>query len=142
MAVAITVFMYFNKPANKGGVMVLSPTPTPVASITKKPAVKPPISGSAKQTQTYTELVAAYFDKRIQFDDHCQAFPPNTTFKNGTAVMFDNRSSATRSIKIGDVAYTFGGYDYKIITLLTSNFTKSWPLVCNSSSVGTLLIQK
>ena len=116
-----------------------TPTPTPAKLSTKKP----PISGTAQQTQAYSEVVKQYAGKHIQFDANCQAIPTQTTFKNGTAVLFDNRSGDARTIKIGDVSYSFPGYGYKILTLSSSTLPKTLNLNCGSAvNVGSILIQR
>jgi len=57
--------------------------------------------------------------------------------------MFDNRSGDARYIKIGDVIYLFGGYDYKILTLSSSTLPKTLTMDCGSAvNVGTILLQK
>ena len=118
-----------------------SPTPTPVAV---KPAIKkPPISGTAQQPQAYSEVVKQYVGRQIQFDVNCQAIPTQTTFKNGTVIMFDNRSGDARTIKIGDVSYSFSGYGYKILTLSSPTLPKTLNLNCGSAvNVGSILIQR
>ena len=119
----------------------ISPTPTltPVKSVAKKPSA----SGTAQQTQIYSEVVQQYAGRHIQFDMNCQAIPTQTTFKNGTAVLFDNRSGDARTIKIGDVAYSFPGYGYKILTLSSPALPKMLNLHCGSAvNVGSVLIQK
>lgn len=119
-----------------------SPTPTP--TVISKPVVKKPsVSGTAEQTLAYSEVVKQYVGRQIQFDINCQAIPAQTTFKNGTSVMFDNRSGDARTIKIGDVSYVFPGYGYKVLTLSSSVLPKTLNLNCGSAvNVGSVLIQK
>lgn len=100
-------------------------------------------SGTANQAQTYTRLVTEYKDRRIQFDMRCQAVPSNITYKNGTQVMFDNRSGDARVITIGGVKYNFPGYGYKIITLSSQTLPKNILLSCGAAvNVGQVLLQK
>ncbi len=102
-----------------------------------------PLSGTANQTQTYTKLVAQYSTRRIQFDALCQAIPKNPTYKNGTQVMFDNRSGDARTITIGGVKYYFPGYGYKILTMYSSTLPKTIYLSCGTAvNVGQILLQK
>ena len=115
-----------------------TPTPTPAKTVTKKA----PVSGTAQQTQAYSEVVKQYTGRHIQFGINCQAIPPQTTFKNGTVVLFDNRSGDARTIKIGDVSYSFPGYGYKILTLSNSTLPKTLNLHCGSAvNVGSILLQ-
>ena len=117
-----------------------SSTPTPVVS--KPAAKKTPASGTAEQTQAYSEVVKQYVGRHIQFDANCQAIPTQTTFKNGAAVLLDNRSGDARTIKIGDVSYSFPGYGYKILTLSSSTLPKTLNLNCGSAvNVGSILLQ-
>ena len=131
---------------NKRDQVALQPTAsaTPTPTVTPKPAVKkPPVSGTAQQTLAYSEVVKQYVGRHIQFDVNCQAIPTQTTFKNGTAVVFDNRSGDARTIKIGDVSYVFPGYGYKILTLSSSTLPKTLSLNCGSAvNVGSILLQK
>ncbi len=105
--------------------------------------VAPSKGGTATQTQTYTKLVTQYKDRRIQFDAMCQAKPNNVTYKNGTSVMFDNRSGDARIITIGGVKYSFPGYGYKILTLSSPILPKTLLLSCGAAvNVGQILLQK
>lgn len=105
--------------------------------------IAPVKGGTAYQTQTYTKLVTQYVDRRIQFDAMCQAHPNNITYKNGTKVMFDNRSGDARIITVGGVKYNFSGYGYKILTLYSSKLPKTLLLSCGATvNVGQILLQK
>ncbi len=105
--------------------------------------VAPAKGGTANQTQTYTKLTAEYKDRRIQFDIRCQSIPSNVTYKNGTKVMFDNRSGDARIITIGGVQYNFPGYGYKILTLSSPNLPKNLLLSCGAAvNVGQILLQR
>lgn len=144
-AVALAVFIYVKKPADRwsspDGVLA-SPTPTPSVKVYKKAA--PKTGGeSVGQSMPYSQLVAEYATRRIQFDERCQAIPGSPTYKNNTSVMFDNRSGDARYIKIGDVIYLFGGYDYKILTLSSSVLPKTISLSCGAAvNVGSILLQR
>ena len=144
-ALALAVFIYVKKPADKWGApegAIVSPTPTPSQKIIKKSTAKP-TGGTSSQTMPYSQLVAEYADRRIQFDERCQAIPGNPTYKNDTKVMFDNRSGDARYIKIGDVTYLFGGYDYKILTLSSLTLPKTLSMNCGAAiNVGNILLQK
>ena len=142
LAAIVAVVMLMNKRDQVALQPTASATPTP--TVTPKPAVKkPPVSGTAQQTLAYSEVVKQYVGRQIQFDANCQAIPTQTTFKNGTSVMFDNRSGDARTIKIGDVSYVFPGYGYKILTLSSSTLPKTLNLNCGSAvNVGSILLQK
>ncbi len=100
-------------------------------------------TGTTSQAKAYTQLVNQYKDRRIQFDAGCQAIPSNITYKNGTTVMFDNRSGDARQIKIGSLTYSFAGYGWKILTLRSSTLPKTLMLNCGAGvNVGQILLQK
>lgn len=66
---------------------------------------------------TYQQALEKYKDRRLQFNDRCQASAPNVvTYKDNTGIMLDNRSAETRTIKVG-ATYTIKPYGFKIITL-------------------------
>ena len=99
-------------------------------------------SGTANQTVKYTQLVKDYEGRRIQFDMMCQAIPSNTTYKNNTKIMFDNRSSDARIITIGGVKYNFSGYGYKVLNISGSNLPAKVSFNCGAAvNVGSILIQ-
>lgn len=98
-------------------------------------------SGNAAQAK-YTQLVKDYEGRRVQFDIGCQALVPNTTYKNNTKIMFDNRSGDARIITIGGVEYNFPGFGYKILNISGSNLPARVSFDCGSAvNVGGILIQ-
>jgi hypothetical protein len=110
---------------------ILSPTP----SLTTTP--KPSLS--------YTNAVKQYGERRIQFDDHCQAVHNQITVKNNTNFMFDNRSNKKRTIKIDSKAYTIAAYSYRILTFYSapSTLPHTAYISCDAQpNVATVLIQK
>lgn len=99
-------------------------------------------SGTATQTVKYTQLMKDYEGRRIQFDMTCQAIPPNTTYKNNTKIMFDNRSGDARVITIGGVQYNFPGYGYKILNISGAKLPARVSFNCGAAvNVGGILIQ-
>lgn len=101
------------------------------------------VSGSANQTVKYTQLVKEYEGRRIQFDMTCQATPPNTTYKNNTKILFDNRSGDARVITIGGVQYNFPGYGYKVLNISGAKLPAKVSFDCGAAiNVGSILIQK
>jgi len=135
--ISLIVFMGDNKEVEEprdttNGTVNVSPTTSPV----------PARSSSPVKTKTYTELVAEFNGRRIQFDINCQAIPNYVTFKEGTQVMFDNRSGEQRFITIGGVSYSFPGYGYKILTMSADKLPATVLLSCGSAiNVGQILIQ-
>ncbi len=122
---------------------LLTPTPAPT------PAVTPVIrslrrkSAPSSRGETYTTLVKKYAGRRIQFDIACQAIPSFTTFKNNTAVMFDNRSGDARWIGFEGKSYNFPGYGYRIFTLSANTLPHTIHIDCGAGkNVGQILLQR
>lgn len=103
------------------------------------------LSGTAENTEKYTQLVKEYNGWRIQFDIRCQASPTDITVKNNTKVMFDNRSGDSRVITIGGVKYDFPGYGYKVLNISGDKNSLPAKVTYNCGSAlntGSILIQK
>ena len=96
----------------------------------------------ALNLQAYSDLVNQYQGRRIEFDERCQMRPADVTFKNGTVVMFDNRSPQAKTIKIGAQSYSLQAYGYRFLTMSSQNLPLSLTVGCdNVPNVGTLLLQ-
>ena len=96
----------------------------------------------ALNLQAYSDLVRQYEGRRVEFDERCQMRPNDVTFKNGTVVMFDNRSPQTKTIKIGSQSYSLQAYGYRVLTMNSQNVPLSLNVGCdNVPSVGRLLLQ-
>lgn len=106
--------------------------------------IKPPVKiNPAQQNKTYDQILKEYDGRQIQFDERCQAIPNNLTYKNGTQVMFDNRSGDARWISVGGAEYYLSGYGYKILTLSSKTLPKTLYLNCGSAvNVGQILLQR
>jgi hypothetical protein len=106
-------------------------------------SVNTPTSGTASVTMSYAKALETYKDRRIQFNDECQAVPNTVTYKDNTGIMLDNRSSKSRTIKIG-TSYTVKGYGFKIITLPdTYRQSKTFLVDCDGQqNVATILVQE
>jgi hypothetical protein len=91
---------------------------------------------------TYQQALVKYKDRRIQLAQDCQATPTNVTYKNGTSIMIDNRSNATRVVKVGS-SYTIKPWSFKVINLTSSTLPATWLVDCGAQqNVATILIQK
>jgi len=118
-----------------------SPTASPSPSPTAK-AYKPGSSPVATPSKSYSDLVKEYEGRIIQFGDRCQVTPLNPTYKNGTSIMLDNRSSEARTVKVGDKSYNLQGYGYWIINLSSSSLPKELSINCGAAlNVGKILLQ-
>ena len=116
-----------------------SPSPSSATGATAKPVAKKSVTPLPK---SYTELAKEYEGRRIQFDDRCQMIPLSPTYKNGTSVMLDNRSTSTKSVTIGSVKYDLSAYGYRVITLSSSSLPKELAVSCGSAvNVGKILLQ-
>lgn len=115
---------------------------TPAGTSTRSTVPAGYTAGSAA-LRTYTDLVAQYEGRRIQFDINCQAVPGQLTFKNGTKIMIDNRSGDPRSVKIGNQQYNLKGYGYQIITLSSSSLPSTLMINCGAAvNSGQILLQR
>ena len=91
---------------------------------------------------SYADALIKYKDARIQIDDSCQAFPNTVTYKTGTSIMIDNRSSASHTLRIGSL-YAVKPYNFKIIKLTSSTLPMTYLVDCDGAqNVATILLQK
>jgi hypothetical protein len=93
-------------------------TPTDTSATTTTSTVQ---NASGHQGLSYTAAVDAFTNRRIQFDKNCVMIPISMSLKNGTNVMFDNRSPAARTFALDGNRSSLAGYDFEILTLRTSN---------------------
>ena len=116
-------------------------SPSPIAGASAKPVAKKS-TATPTPSGNYTQLVKEYEGKRIQFDERCQVTPQNPTYKNGTSIMIDNRSSSPRSVMVGGTKYDLVAYGYRVVTLSSSSLPKELAVSCGSSgNVGKILLQ-
>ena len=96
----------------------------------------------ALNPQNYSELVNQYVGRRVEFDERCQMRPADVTFKNGTVVMFDNRSPQAKTIKVGNQSYNLPAYGYRLLTMNSQSVPLSLNVGCdNVPNVGKILLQ-
>ena len=131
----------------KGSTINSGVTPTPNPSTTPKvsstPVVKKPVATATPLLGSYSQLVLEYGDRRVQFNNSCYMLPATPTFKNGSKIMFDNRSSDTRTITIDGTAYTFAGYGYRVVTLTSATLPRTISINCGSLvNAGQITLQK
>src|SRR3989344_7635459 len=125
------------------GDSVLYPTSSPSSSpAAKKAPPKPGASASPAPARPYGDLVKEYEGRRIQFDQRCQVVPNDATYKNGSSVMLDNRSSSPVTVKVGTTSYSLIGYGYQVINLSSTSLPKELTISCGSAgNVGRILLQ-
>ena len=95
-------------------------------------------------SMSYQTALETYKDKRIQFNQNCEAFPSETTYKNGTTLMIDNRSPRTLRLKFL-TSISVSPYSFKIVKLSTpeSTLPRAVFVDCgDSENVATILLQK
>jgi len=141
--IAIGYYFFGGKRAGQYfGIEGVSPSPSTAAGTASNPVAKKAGSTTPVSSKSYTELVMEYEGRRIQFDDRCQVVPKDPTFKNGTSIMLDNRSSIARTVVVGGVKYDLVAYGYRVITLSSSSLPKELAISCGSSgNVGKILLQ-
>src|SRR3989344_1571930 len=116
----------------------LSPSSSPAAKAPSKPGAK----ASPAPARPYGDLVKEYESRRIQFDSRCQVVPNSPTYKNGSSVMLDNRSSGPVTVKVGNTSYSLMGYGYQVINLSSTSLPKELVVSCGSAGdVGKILLQ-
>lgn len=104
----------------------------------------PAPGGGTTLPQSYLEA-AAYHDSkgtRFQFDQYCQAIPKESSVKNGSTIMLDNRSGDARTISVGGVAYNLAGYGWRIVRASAPTVPTKIYFNCGSAvNVGTINLQ-
>lgn len=76
-----------------------------------------PIDSLTEKSLSYSDVVALYGEKRIQFDNNCRAIPQNASFLVGNTVVLDNRSDTVKAIKFIDDTYAIPPFHVRIIQL-------------------------
>ena len=110
-------------------------TSAPKSRIRRRPS-----SMQQKGTMDYATAVTTYVSRSVQFGELCQALPTAVTYKAGTSIMLDNRSSKPAVIAFGTKTYTLAAYGYQIAVLDTEG---AHMLDCNDKkNVVTITIQK
>ncbi len=92
---------------------------------------------------SYSNALVKYADRRIQLDTTCQAHPSNVVYKDNTGIMIDNRSSKTRTVKVG-TTFTIRPYGFKIV-VLPDVYLKSKTILVDcdgSQNVATITVQE
>src|SRR3989344_2573050 len=118
------------------------PTSSPSSSPAAKAPAKKGVAASPAPARPYGDLVKEYEGRRIQFDQRCQVVPNNATYKNGSSVMLDNRSSNPVTVKVGTTSYSLMGYGYQVINLSSTSLPKELAVSCGSAgNVGKILLQ-
>lgn len=93
---------------------------------------------------SYDDALVVYQDSRIQFGETCAASKfINSTVKNGTTLMIDNRSKDSKTFTVGSVAHFVPAYDYTLVTLNYSNLPQTVYIDCGTQqNSATILVQE
>ena len=94
-----------------------SPSPSPTPSSGYVPGKKT----TSTTGQTYDQTLAAYADRRIQFNEKCQGIPGQIVLKTGTKIMLDNRSKYVQTINLDGTKVVLPAYSWQIVTITTKN---------------------
>ncbi len=97
--------------------LLTSPTPSPTPSLGYVPGKKT----TSAAGQTYDQVLAAYADRRIQFNEKCQGIPGQMVLKKGTKIMLDNRSKYVQTINLDGTKVVLPAYSWQIVTVTTKN---------------------
>ncbi len=117
-----------------GGLSLTNPTTSPTPSSSYVPGKKTvPTAG-----QTYDQTLAAYADRRIQFNEKCQGIPGQMVLKKGTKIMLDNRSKYVQTINLDGAKVVLPAYSWQIVTVTTKNqLPYSFGIDCKSEGGAT-----
>lgn len=118
-------------------------SPTPVGSTKNygaSPSVTPTPAGSMI---SYADALQRYAGHVIQFDARCQTTPSSLTVKNGTYVMFDNRSGDPRWFALNAVKYSVVGYGFRILPITSTHLPGIVTIDCGSAqNVGQINVNR
>ena len=142
VVVVIAYFVFGNKPTGNSVVMT-TPTVSPTPTLNSTQDISANDIGAGALPISYANALIKYANKRIQLNQNCQATPNNVTYKDNTGIMIDNRSSESRTIKVG-TTFTIKPWGFKIV-VLPDVYLKSKTLLVDCGTyqkVATILIQE
>lgn len=109
-------------------------TTTEPGSVARPTTTRPRVS--------YGDVVLQYGERRVQFNESCEATPGQVTFKNNTTVMFDSRSEGRRVLTIDGRRYTINGDGYVLVRLSSPTLPYSVSVDCdNGRNNAVILLQ-
>ncbi|MFA6534082.1 MAG: hypothetical protein WCT37_02810 [Patescibacteria group bacterium] len=92
---------------------------------------------------SYQQVVDKYKGYRFQFNDQCATIPSTQTFKNGTRVMFDNRTAEQKTIALDGKGYTIGSYGFIILPLSARTLPHTIKVDCDQQyNTAQIYLQK
>ena len=137
-----------NKPTSQVG---SSPMPSdaaytpPGSSTVPRASVKPktPTASVGAAPVAYGDALKQYAGRVMQFNANCQVSPNQIVVKNGSSVMFDNRSGDSRWISLNGVGYQISGYGFRILPMTSKNLPETVVVDCGSAqNVGKVIVQQ
>ena len=92
---------------------------------------------------SYTAATQKYAN-RMQINSTCNISPtPNIVLKNGSTVMFDNRSTATKTIALNSYRFSIKGYGWVALTLKAGKPPLKILIDCDKGqNNGSILLEK
>jgi hypothetical protein len=138
IVVLVVVLVIWKLPSWLGksweGLGLTSPSPSPTPSSGYVPGKK-----TASTTGlTYDQTLAAYADRRIQFNEKCQGIPGQMVLKTGTKIMLDNRSKYAQTINLDGAKVILPAYSWQIVTITTkNNLPYNYGIDCKSEGGST-----
>lgn len=105
----------------------------PVAGETQSP-IAPKLS--------YDAAVNKFWNMRIQFGENCVATPAVSTFKNGTELMIDNRSTQDKVFTVNGSSYPIAAHDYAVVPFTATTSPQKFTINCGvMQNAATVTVQ-
>ncbi|MBI3638330.1 hypothetical protein HY227_01135 [Candidatus Wolfebacteria bacterium] len=89
-------------------------------------------SNSTAENLSYGDAVNKYLNRRVQFNDYCNATPSSMVIKSEAGFMIDNRSSGGRSFNVDGKKYYVNGYGFKTFLIRKSRLPYTVKIDCGS----------
>jgi len=127
-----------SKPAPPLETPTIEEQPAPAATSTEQTTTTKQKTASAKKpavplpAMLYSEAINVFANKRIQITENCQLIPSSMVVKNGTSIMFDNRTADLKLLRIDSREYYIEAYNFKIIPLSEKTLPHTVQIDCGS----------
>ena len=146
--VAVSLWAYYMQvkpvepsPSTLSSAVPLASAP-PKATSTNTSKTGTTTTKKVSTSMTYAQALNAYANSRMQFDSSCFANPTSLHIRNGMNVLLDNRAPNAISVKVDGVAYSLGGYGFKVIMLSHKNLPYTAGVDCGGGvNTAQILLQ-
>ncbi|MEO8065493.1 MAG: hypothetical protein ABI643_01395 [Candidatus Doudnabacteria bacterium] len=139
VVVALAIWLIASNSNNTSGP---SNTYTPQTPTTQTPPTTTPSTAPGAASAAYTAALTKYAATRIQIQNNCQVVPNRSVYKTGTAIMLDNRTNVTRTVKL-DSTFVIPAFGFKITTLSGGTLPRTILVDCDKSqNVATITLEK